>query len=1471
MIRPTAHERVSGRLFVAFLVFVLLGIRSTIHPLYATADDGQHRDPKDLAGVLLDRSNDKQLRLKAGAALRQERNFLVSQNLVSLVKVTTEEHDLDVKRSLIECLRVAEGHGAEAILSAAKSAPAAERLAYVELLDQLANSIEFVFGEAKDDVRDFFMTACTDEESRSRAAAARGLARWNDSVSVRNVLTRLSRDAEWSVRAGAIYALGNRETESPEVFRSLLEATRDESPEVRAEAVRGFWQFGSKSRQVHDVIEMAMTDSHAVVRSNALSLLGSVGDALVQHYSVEKLFGFLQAGLTDSDSDVRVSAAYAASDSHWEPLANKLLPLLMPCAREGSDELRTAALGALGSHINTSSEAMAVVREATGATSPEVRRQALVELGHANLLDEATLSCILQAQKDSHVEVRSAAMYALERCADHGVRKLDLGRISNAWIEFAKDPSPEIQSKALSTMSHYVPEPLRQDVLEKALKNSDAWVRGTAIEEFCKTRSTSKVRQAIEAAIQDPNVHVRQVAARGLRNLPDAAALPILEVALKDLDLKVRSRALSRAGHIERTSEALLAGIRACLSEPVLAGEAAEALGRIGAAAKPAIEQLHTLAKGDVEFSRRKAVWALGQIDPQALADVPNADAIAQAEDRLIRSELQSSFRITVFRAEDPEALGDYRFVISMWEKAARLAEQGYGTVAEPAALCWLRAAKLHVRILEFEKAETLLSKASQHWEKLGVDGRVVRCESELLLAEIRIIQSRLDEAESVLKMVEVLFTDVSRRDRPELDLRAADLRAVIAISRGEIEAAVAILIAALERKGSTEARPRLQSRLGNLLLRLGNVNSAEVELTDAISHRELSDDLRAGALMSLAAIDAHKQQFPSAKKRATEARRIARGQLASLLPSTGEHERLTCLMDFEGDSLAQTMAIAARLTEDNAEEAATWVLNAKSLIGEETAEINTQLQDSVNEYMKTRFQEFNTIKSRIAMQAFRSDKTSDLTALQERESELSAELSEFGRQPGHIERWVTCSDVRSRLPEGHVLVEIGVCPPLFDRSAPAQYMAWIIPPKDAGSVTAVSLGALDEVNAAVSAVHDTMRSNTIQPAEIRSRLDRLATLILRPLESRLNAFPTWIVSPDSALGHVPWSALRLSGGSYVCERHAVSLLPSGRFLTFPFQASGRSHGVCIVGDPSFDNAAVGDNSKVNFAVRSKRWERLTGSRQEVESLVSVFSQFGMHPVERFVEDRATEAAVKSLHRPQILFVSTHAFAANHLGMEDQTTRESQSGARSADVRESLCQSGIVLSGANLLNDSTVLEEDGLLTGLEVIGLDLQGTELVVLSACDSGATSIRQFETLDGLRFAFHLAGATNVVTSLWKVSDAQASEFMKRFAQHLTSGQDVAHALRLAQIETIHNSSGDSDCPYYWASWTISGRPQGITGFPASIPRTMSEGIGRETDGEVDARPAKLLARSLIVPVLLFVLGSAWLWRRKKGLRSN
>jgi CHAT domain-containing protein len=264
--------------------------------------------------------------------------------------------------------------------------------------------------------------------------------------------------------------------------------------------------------------------------------------------------------------------------------------------------------------------------------------------------------------------------------------------------------------------------------------------------------------------------------------------------------------------------------------------------------------------------------------------------------------------------------------------------------------------------------------------------------------------------------------------------------------------------------------------------------------------------------------------------------------------------------------------------------------------------------------------------------------------------------------------------------------------------------------------------------------------------------------------------------------------------------------------LRFEVEPSVESRPPLIAADPDFD---LGSASEGASSAEGVPFERLHGTREEGERIAAIL---GTEPL---LEDRVLETMIKDCGSPQILHVATHGFFLPSspkdpneewldLGIIGSLGSDGLS--RLSQVENPLLRSGLALAGANTFLEGAGLPEeaeDGLLTAEDVTGMDLLATELVVLSACETGLGEVNVGEGVYGLRRAFVLAGARTLVMSLWKVPDKQTQELMENFYRRLLEGQPRAEALREAQLAMKERYPD----PLYWGAIICQGDPDPLT----------------------------------------------------------
>jgi CHAT domain-containing protein len=348
------------------------------------------------------------------------------------------------------------------------------------------------------------------------------------------------------------------------------------------------------------------------------------------------------------------------------------------------------------------------------------------------------------------------------------------------------------------------------------------------------------------------------------------------------------------------------------------------------------------------------------------------------------------------------------------------------------------------------------------------------------------------------------------------------------------------------------------------------------------------------------------------------------------------------------------------------------------------------------------------------------------------------------------------------------------------------------------GSVSWVDLGEASVIDRNVAGLRKALNDSQLtDPATIRQIARALDAKLMLPVRKLLGNTRHVLLSPDGALNLLPFGALVDERGRYLIENYSFTYLTSGRdLLRLQVQAENAQAPV-IFANPAFDTGVTSGNAdlaptdvsrgKRAGDFREEKWAALPATQEEAASIKAI-----MPDARVFTTTRATESALKQIEQPRILHIASHGFF-----LEDKKDEKS--------IENPLLRSGLILAGANKRQSGA--GEDGILTSLETAGLDLWGTKLVVLSACDTGAGEVQNGEGVYGLRRALVLAGAESQLLSLWKVQDAAARDLMIEFYRRLQRGEGRTEALRQSQLTMLRGAKDLRRHPYFWASFIQSG----------------------------------------------------------------
>ena len=419
----------------------------------------------------------------------------------------------------------------------------------------------------------------------------------------------------------------------------------------------------------------------------------------------------------------------------------------------------------------------------------------------------------------------------------------------------------------------------------------------------------------------------------------------------------------------------------------------------------------------------------------------------------------------------------------------------------------------------------------------------------------------------------------------------------------------------------------------------------------------------------------------------------------------------------------------------------------------------------------------------------------------------------------------VSLDEIANSLPNDGVLIEFQKYKYLYDGQSQKRfntnrlngdrYMAMIL--KANGTTHYVDLGEASEIDESVARTYSAITKLNAAERE----LARMAQLVIEPLLDSIGGAKTWFISPDGELNRLPFAALKDKNNSiYLTDKVNLRLLTTGReLMEIKKKNNQSSNKILIIADPLYDDNTI---AKKNFdsslnqetdisLMRSStldnklRWAPLPGTEIEGKQIAAITEG------ELLMQANATANEVKRARSPKILHLATHAFylpdqkkKSNPLAGDN---RDNRGGVKISNFsgEDPLLRSGIALAGAN--NPKKNSSDDGYLTALEFARLDLEGTELVVISACQSGLGDIKHGEGVYGLKRAIAVAGAKSSLLSLWLVDDAATAAFMESFYKRLKAGEARGRALAETQEEFRNHPIPLWREPFVWAAFQLSG----------------------------------------------------------------
>lgn len=315
----------------------------------------------------------------------------------------------------------------------------------------------------------------------------------------------------------------------------------------------------------------------------------------------------------------------------------------------------------------------------------------------------------------------------------------------------------------------------------------------------------------------------------------------------------------------------------------------------------------------------------------------------------------------------------------------------------------------------------------------------------------------------------------------------------------------------------------------------------------------------------------------------------------------------------------------------------------------------------------------------------------------------------------------------------------------------------------------------------------------------------QLYNLIWKPIEARLKGVKNVYISSTGLLHKISFAALAKSKNVLLCDVYNINSLSGTIQITKAIEFYfDNSMNVSLFGGVNY-NSSPNDKAV---------WEYLEGTENEVVKISELLLKADVE-IKKFLGDEASEENLRN-YPGNILHIATHGF---FYPDPEEIMRQQALEIKKGDVlfrgthlgfgvwtfmnnSNPLMRAGLALAGANRVWTTQMADvnNDGVLTAQEVTNLDLINTQLVVLSACETGLGEIKDSEGVYGLQRAFKMAGVKMIIMSLWQVPDKETEEFMTLFYSNLLKNFDVKASFNSTQKEMRKKYD-----PFYWAAFVL------------------------------------------------------------------
>ena len=787
---------------------------------------------------------------------------------------------------------------------------------------------------------------------------------------------------------------------------------------------------------------------------------------------------------------------------------------------------------------------------------------------------------------------------------------------------------------------------------------------------------------------------------------------------------------------------------------------------------------------------------------------------------------------------------GNYEKAEPLYQRSLAIREKALGKEHRDVADSLNNLANLYINQGNYEKAEPLYQRSLAIWEKaLGKEHPHVATSLNNLASVYR-SQGNYEKAEPLYQRSLAIREKGLGKEHPHVASSLNNLASVYR-SQGNYEKAEPLYQRSLAiwEKGLGKEHPRVASSLNNLAIlyrNQGNYEKAEplYQRSLAISEKGLGKEHPdvASSLIGLAKLYIYQGNISRATDFLNRGLTVEEENLQWIYVGGSEQgkQRYAQRLFRRGINYAVSLALQKPSNNSTIDKLAlTTVLRRKGRVLDAMTDTIQTIRSQLPNDPETRklFDRWLNVQKRLAnlvygrqeeekIEIYQSQ-IKELEAEKERlEEQLSPKSAEFRKQIQPVE----LADIQAQIPQDGAMVEIFQYSPLNSKATKfgkPHYAVAVL--RSSGEPSWVDLGDAATINKSIANFRKTL---TKKPGVLNNpsfkkqvleqsqkQAQKLYEQVIAPIRPLLGDARHLLLSPDGQLNLIPFEALYdKDKKEYLVQSYTFSYLTSGRDLLRLETTANKTSPPVVFADIDYEQQDISvaaktrgvENRRSNDSA-SLKFTRLSATSEEGKQIRKIFPDAKI-----LTGKQATEDRIKQIPTPNILHLATHGFFLPEQEKPDPTTNDLLD--RQLDrpiplnIENPLLRSGLALAGFNeRKNKANKNSEDGVLTALEVAGLNLRGTQLVVLSACDTGQGDVRVGEGVYGLRRALTLAGSQSQVLSLWKVDDEGTKELMVKYYSKLKEGKGRHEALREVQLELLNNP--EYQHPYYWASFIPSG----------------------------------------------------------------